>query len=147
MYPLHPPPCVRPWLEGKKFESIGKTFANILTEPCGSLGDHVFMPLLWKRHFLLLWFCKKDNEVILYDSTRPVDIYLVSSITRSSKRFWKMSIVQRLVLQTLETIACSVLSYRLFNALYLDQAVAKWYIDMPMILWKASYTVWLATLK
>ena len=69
-------------LERKKFKSIGKTFANMLTEPCGSLCDHVFMPLLWKRHFLLLLFCKKDNEVILYKSNRPVDTYLVSSITR-----------------------------------------------------------------
>ena len=40
------------------------------------------MPVLWKRHFLLLWYCKKYNEVIMYDSTSPVYTYLVSSIKR-----------------------------------------------------------------
>ena len=32
-------------LQGKKFKSIAKTFADILTEPCGSLRDHVFVQL------------------------------------------------------------------------------------------------------
>jgi len=40
------------------------------------------MPELLKRHFLLLWYCKKNNEVILYDSTSPVDTYLVSSVEK-----------------------------------------------------------------
>ena len=69
-------------LQGKKFKNISKSFADILTEPCGSLRDHVFMPVLWKHHFLLLWYCKKNNEVILYDSTSPVDTYLVSSVEK-----------------------------------------------------------------
>jgi len=69
-------------LQGKNFKNITKTFADILTEPCASLRDHVLMPVLWKRHFFLLWYCKKNNEVILYDSTSPVDTYLVSSIKK-----------------------------------------------------------------
>ena len=32
-------------LQGKKFKSIAKTFADMFTEPCGSLRDHVFMLL------------------------------------------------------------------------------------------------------
>jgi len=187
-------------LQGKKFKNIAKSFADILTEPCASLRDHVFMPVLWKCHFLLLWHCKKNNEVILYDSTSPIDTYLVSSVKKfllsllsnfcsspsalkvdhmveqkdssscascvcctadaiaanilevhhsdfhaddyrmwilfalvqHSKRchmliktFFKMSIKQRLVLQTLETIAGSIMSCRLFSAFCLDQAVVK----------------------
>ena len=67
-------------LQGKKLENIAKNFAVILTEPCASLRDHVFMPVLWKRRFLLLWYCKKNNDVILYDSTSPVGTYLVFSV-------------------------------------------------------------------
>ena len=63
----------------EKFKNIAKSFADMLTEPSASLRDHVFMPVLWKRHFPLLWYCKKNNEVILYDSTNPVDTYVVSS--------------------------------------------------------------------
>jgi len=186
-------------LQGKKIKNIAKSFADILIEPFACLRDHVFRPVLWKCQFLLLWYCKKNNEVILYHSTSPVDTYLVFSVEKfllsflsnfcssppalkvahmveqkessscgayvcytadaiasnvlevkvifmemiigcgyflhlssipkdvicSSKLFCKMSIMQRFVLQTLETIAGSILSCRLFSAFCLDQAVVK----------------------
>ena len=57
----------------KKYKNVDKAFSGALTSQMKTMRDNVFMPLLWKSHFLVMWYKKLTSQLTIYNSVEGFD--------------------------------------------------------------------------
>ena len=111
-----------------KWSVFNRSVVNVVCFEWSVMNGLLWTGLFWMGTLTHTMVCKITSQELRMriKSTQENLSSIPKDVISSSKLFCKMSIMQRLVLQTLETIAGSILPCRLFSAFCLDQAVVKW---------------------
>jgi len=66
----------------KKYENVDKASSGALTKQTKTMRDNVFMPMLCKSHFLVMWYEKLTNQLTIYNSVEGFDPDLLSTVQK-----------------------------------------------------------------
>ena len=67
-------------LREKKYKNVCEVFSGALTTQKQTMRDNVFMQLLWKSHFLVMWYGKLTNQLTIYNSVEGFEPDLLSAV-------------------------------------------------------------------
>jgi len=87
-------------LREKKYENVDKAFSGALTTQTESMRDNVFMPLLWKFHFLVMWYEKLTNQFTIYNSVEGFDPDLLSAVQKKLVKLFPTCCLSEPLLKT-----------------------------------------------